>query len=90
MDSNKRKLMEKVGFIIQEGCNLCMHGMFERSGDFGECSKLTYRHIKHNRTHGMTIHRSGTCQHYEPSLVGEISLGDYVMFSEDKDDPKHQ
>lgn len=67
MDANKVIKLDEIGYKILPCCMNCKFGNFYHLG-FGECTKQTYVHLKHDNPGGsrpLSIHASGTCDDFD-------------------------
>jgi hypothetical protein len=66
MDANKLKVLQDIGYVIQEVCGLCRHGRFNYSQLFGACTIRTYGHLKHSApAKDLSVSRYGWCPEFE-------------------------
>ena len=79
MDENKKRKLEVLNYRVRPSCELCQNSEFKRSA-FGECKMHNYTHLKHDRVHPLTIHKSGYCGDFEMSLASLGGLGAFDEF----------
>jgi len=73
MDENKRKKLKAVNYrITGRCCKFCLHSVFT-TGDFGDCQKHEYQHLKHGPKK-LSIHKTGCCDDFAPdeTLLSEV------------------
>jgi hypothetical protein len=64
MDKNKLQVLRDIDYKINPCCGNCVHGDFGET-NFGTCAIQSYFHLKHQRTHGLSIYRFGRCPKWE-------------------------
>lgn len=84
-DANKVKKLRAIGYTIPGLCGYCKHSNFEGPtalNGWGACDLHTYRHLKHGKGRGVSIHATGTCPQFEwdPSRVAQSGLGAHQEF----------
>lgn len=80
MDANKLKVLRDLQYRIPPVCGLCKHGEFV-SDDWGGCKVQTYEHLKHERTHPLSIHRFGSCPKFEADPKRVARLNAFAEFA---------
>lgn len=63
-DINKFKKLSEIGYEVHPCCMLCAHSDFSSvsaNNPFGQCTKHTYQHAKHDGERGVSIVAMGVC-----------------------------
>lgn len=81
MDANKLEKLKEIDYHIPKTCGLCVHSSFSSpSGEWGECNKHSYDHLKHSAPRRLlSIYRGGTCSGFE---LNQSALGNLNRFTE--------
>ncbi|MGH9918088.1 MAG: hypothetical protein ACRD6W_04345 [Nitrososphaerales archaeon] len=82
MDANKLARLKEIDFHVPKTCGLCVHSSFAApSGEWGECMKHNYEHLKHTENcRHLSIYRGGTCNQFEVDSRAVAKLGRFAEF----------
>jgi len=79
VDQNKAQKLVDIGYRIRPACSLCVFSCFPQN-DWGTCEQHTYDHLKHDGTHQLSIHKTGSCSEFQPDYVELNLLQHYRAF----------
>jgi len=87
MDANKLKVLREINYAIHPSCETCKNSDLSKDG-WGYCNVHTYQHRKHSEdTSRLSIHRSGSCNLWEPdeNKIAILGLHAFREFIPDKE-----
>lgn len=86
MDATKLKVLNEVGYRIQESCGLCRHFDAKHGSAFGVCTRYGYVHEKHTGpARNLSVHVNGCCADgFTPDEVTSVRLGGFADLMERK------
>jgi hypothetical protein len=82
MDANKLAKLNEIHYSIPRTCGFCKHSSIPApTGEWGECTKYTYEHQKHNEAKRfLSIYRGGTCDGFELNNDAIQTIGRFMEF----------
>jgi hypothetical protein len=79
MDENKRKVLQRLGYVIRPSCGLCQKSDIGPGSDWGTCKLHTYSHLKHSESNRqLSVNRYGSCPEFEINFA--VDLGGFGEF----------
>lgn len=79
MDQNKTLKLVEIGYTIKPSCALCIFSCFPQN-DWGLCERHTYEHRKHDGTHQLSVHKTGSCAEFAPDYAELSTMQHYREF----------
>ena len=79
MDQHKAQKLVEIGYTIKPCCALCIFSFFPQN-DWGLCETHTYDHQKHDGTHQLSVHKTGSCAQFEPDQEELSTMRHYREF----------